>query len=146
MTFSGVHVTFPGGGTLQEAHASVPELRDHYPEYHMFGQLPAYGMYVRHVKGLLLEDVRFDVQNADLRPALVCEDVDDLELDGFRAEGNTEADALIVLRQARRVFIHGSRALNPVKAFIQAVASPDMLLEGNDLRLAGAPVHISTDW
>ncbi len=34
ITLSNVHVTFPGGGTVEEANRmDVPELEDHYPEY-----------------------------------------------------------------------------------------------------------------
>jgi hypothetical protein len=94
-------------------------------------------MYVRHARGITLDDVRLDVAGADLRPALVCDDVEDIELSGFRAEGNADADALIRLRDTRGAFVHGSRPLTPVKVFIQTDGSPDVLLEGNDLRKAG---------
>jgi hypothetical protein len=30
-----------GGGSQEDAQRVVPELRDRYPEYHMFGMLPA---------------------------------------------------------------------------------------------------------
>jgi hypothetical protein len=71
ITFSGIHITFPGGGDQEDAHRTVPELRDHYPEYHMFGTLPAYGMYIRHAKGITLENVTFDVASLDLRRAAI---------------------------------------------------------------------------
>jgi hypothetical protein len=60
VSFRGVHITFPGGGSREDARRAVPELRDRYPEYHMFGTLPAYGIYLRHVKGLTFEDVTLD--------------------------------------------------------------------------------------
>ena len=100
ITFSGVHITFPGGGDENDARRIVPELRDHYPEYHMFGTLPAYGMYVRHAKGITLDNVTFDRAAADQRPALVCDDVEDLELSNFRASGAHETE-LICLRDTR---------------------------------------------
>ena len=53
----------------------------------MFGTLPAYGIYLRHVKGLTFEDVTLETTAPDLRPALVGEDVEDLELANFRAAG-----------------------------------------------------------
>jgi len=62
IVLSGVHITFPGGGGREDARRSVPELRDHYPEYHMFGTLPAYGIYVRHAKGLTLENVTLELE------------------------------------------------------------------------------------
>ncbi len=139
IAFSNMHITFPGGGTAEEAaRRDVPELRDHYPEYHMFGTLPAYAMYLRHARGISLRDVTFDLASDDLRPALICDDVQDLELDGLRAAGSPGAESLIRLRDMRGAFIHASRPLNEVQAFVrvEGAASGDILLAGNDLRNA----------
>jgi hypothetical protein len=138
IAFSGIHFTFPGGGTLEDAQRSIPELRDHYPDYHVFGTLPAYGVYLRHVKGLTIEDVTLDVAAADLRPALVGEDVEDLELSSFRAAGG-DAAALLRLRDARQVYLHSCRPLNQVPLFlsVEGAGSRDILLQANDLRRAG---------
>ena len=138
VSFSGMHLTFPGGGSLEDGQRSVPELRDHYPEYHMFGTLPAYGLYLRHVKGLTFEDVTVDVAAPDLRPAVVGEDVEDMELSSFRATGGG-AEALVRLRDARQVYIHGCRPLNDVPVFlsVEGAGSRDVLLQANDLRRVG---------
>mgnify|MGYP000150211601 CR=1 FL=1 len=139
ITFSNMHITFPGGGTREEAaRRIIPEMRDHYPEYHMFGTLPAYGLYIRHAKGITLHNVRFDLESPDLRPAIVCDDVEDLELSEFRAEGNPEAESLIRLQQTRQVFIHGCRPLNNVRTFLrlEGQETDGILLVGNDLRKA----------
>ncbi|MGZ3431061.1 MAG: glycoside hydrolase family 28 protein [Isosphaeraceae bacterium] len=138
VSFSGMHLTFPGGGSREDAQRSVPELRDHYPEYHMFGTLPAYGFYLRHVKGLTFEDVTVDVAAPDLRPAVVGEDVEDLELSGFRAAGGG-AQALMCLRDARQVYVHGCRPLNDVPVFlsVEGAGSREILLQANDLRRVG---------
>jgi hypothetical protein len=137
ISFSGVHITFPGGGDLDDAQRVIPEMRDHYPEYHMFGVLPAYGMYARHAKGITLENVTFDFEGQDLRPALVCEDIENLELVNFRAAGNT-AHELLCLRDARQVYIHGSRPLGKVSCFlkVEGETCQDILLQANDLRQA----------
>lgn len=47
----------------------------------MFGRLPAYGFFCRHVKNLYLSRVELALASPDSRPALVCDDVADLELD-----------------------------------------------------------------
>lgn len=41
----------------------------------MFGTLPSYGLYVRHVNDINLNNIVFDLKNADSRPAIVCDDV-----------------------------------------------------------------------
>jgi len=51
-------------------------------------------------------------------------------------EFGADAAALIHLRDTRGAFVHGSRALSEVGLFIKAEGSPDVLLEGNDLRKA----------
>ncbi len=53
----------------------VPEQVDKYPEFSMFGELPAYGLYLRHVDGIILRNVRFTLAAPDFRPAIVMEDV-----------------------------------------------------------------------
>lgn len=136
--FSDVHMTFPGGGTAEEGRRlAVPELERAYPTSYMFGILPAYGLYARHVRGLSLHNVHFDLAASDLRPALVCDAVEDLELLGFRAAAQAEAECLARLVKVRRVNIANSRPLNPVRDFLQLEQTPpgEVLLNGNDLRL-----------
>lgn len=53
----------------------VPEARDGYPEYDAFGELPAWGLYARHVDGLTLRDVSMSLRGRDPRPAILCDDV-----------------------------------------------------------------------
>ncbi len=117
--FSNINITFHGGGTREHAAREIPELPDEYPEYHMFGTLPAYGLYARHVKGLVLNNVRFEVEHEDLRPAVVCEDVEDVELSAFSAQGNAGARSLIRLHNTRRAFVHGCRTLGEVVDFLR---------------------------
>ena len=138
VAFSGIHLSFPGGGSREDAQRIVPELRDRYPEYHMFGTLPAYGIYLRHVKGVTFDDVMVDVAAPDLRPAFVGEDVEDLEFSSFRAAGGG-AEALVRLRDARQVYVHGCRPLNDVPVFlrVEGAGSREILLQANDLRRAG---------
>jgi hypothetical protein len=144
ITLSGIHFTFPGGGDQEDACGPVPELRDHYPEYHMFGALPAYGMYVRHAKGISLENVVFDLENPDLRPAFVCDDVEDLELGNVRASVNSEREVL-QLRDTRCAFIHGCRVLTDARLFanVTGAASREILLMANDLRRVAQPYAVT---
>ncbi len=75
-----------GGGTAADA-AKVPkELGTGYPEPRTLGTLPAYGVYARHVKGLELANITTSFAKQDLRPALVCSDVDGLDVDNFKPQ------------------------------------------------------------
>ena len=54
---SGVHIEYRGGGTAADAAREPEELENAYPEPSMFGTLPAYGLFARHVRGLRVRDV-----------------------------------------------------------------------------------------
>ena len=145
ITFSNIDISFPGGGTAQEAaRRKVPELERDYPECFIFGILPAYGLYAHHVQGLTLNNVRFRLEAADLRPALVCDDVQDLDLMGFRADGHPEAESLVRLQDTQSVLISGTRVLSPLGTFlrVEGERSQRILLNGNDLGLAGTTVSV----
>jgi hypothetical protein len=143
ITFENVHITFYGGGTVEEAaRTDIPEMEDYYPEYHMFGTLPAYGFYIRHARGIVLRNVTLDVDHSDLRPAILCDDVVDLELDSVRAQGHPDADALVRLHNTRDVFIHGCRPTSDVETFlsVHGTGSSGIYLFANDLRRANCQV------
>jgi len=79
LTLEHVTINLAGGGTEKDANAVVDEKPETYPEINRFGKtLPAYGVFARHVDGLKLIDVTCNVAAADRRPALVCQDVQNL--------------------------------------------------------------------
>ena len=53
----------------------VPENENRYPEFTMFGELPAWGFFLRHVDGLTLRNVQLTLRARDFRPAIVQDDV-----------------------------------------------------------------------
>ena len=137
LTFSEVHITFPGGGTEREAtQRHVPDLPDDYPEYFMFGILPAYGLYAHHARDLTLRGVRFDVATPDLRPAIVCDDVGALELAGVCVAGHPQAESAIRLQQVTGAYVHGCHLSASARAFVRVEGdvSQGITLTGNDLR------------
>lgn len=79
-----VEITLPGGGTINDANANVPEAINGYPESNMFGTpLPAYGFYVRHANNVKFENVSFKLNGADARPDYVFDDVTGGEITGI---------------------------------------------------------------
>jgi len=59
----------------------VPERESDYPEFSMFGELPAWGLFVRHVNGLELRHVVLRREQGGFRPAMVFDDVQRLSID-----------------------------------------------------------------
>jgi polygalacturonase len=78
VTISNVRFSFEGGGTKDLAERLIPEKPADYPEYSMFGQLPAYGLYCRHIKGLKLLNIELRTVQPDQRKAIVFDDVQDV--------------------------------------------------------------------
>ena len=81
-----IRVVCTGGGTAKDAQRVFPELDQGYPEPNKLGTTPAYGFYARHVQDLEVANIRLSFASEDLRPAMVCEDVDGLEIDNFKAQ------------------------------------------------------------
>lgn len=77
LTLENIHILLLGTGTEQDAQCKVPEAEDQYPEVKTFGpKIPAYGVWARHVRGLKLRNVTFELKNPDVRPEIICEDGD----------------------------------------------------------------------
>ena len=118
ITFSNLDISFPGGGTAQEAaRRVVPDLERDYPECFIFGILPAYGLYVHHADGITLNNVQFHLEAGDLSAAVVCDDVQNLDLASFKADGDPKAESLLRLQDTQAALITGSRVLNPLGTF-----------------------------
>jgi polygalacturonase len=81
---SNITLEFEGGGERALADKRVDELPKHYPEATMFGELPAYGLFCRHVDGLRISGLRLRTKTADLRHALVIEQAGDIILDDVK--------------------------------------------------------------
>jgi polygalacturonase len=75
-----------GGGAKTDAARTPRELAYDYPEPGREGTMPAYGVFARHVKGLELANFDLSYKTNDLRPAIVCSDINGLEIDNFKAQ------------------------------------------------------------
>jgi len=70
-----IRIYYQGGGTKEQAAIKPPERETNYPEPSMFGELPAYGFFLRHAKGIDLNNIEVNYLKEDLRPAFVLDDV-----------------------------------------------------------------------
>lgn len=84
--------------------SSVPENAAGYPEFSMWGELPSWGFYVRHVDGLTLNNVRMNVRKEDFRPAYVFDDVRNLTIANGKISSLSNKSQLI-LKDTERVKI-----------------------------------------
>jgi polygalacturonase len=81
VTLENIEVVYGGGGNAQIANcpidslSKIPEQIAEYPEFSMFGELPAWAFYVRHAIGLKMKNISVKARNKDYRPACVFDDV-----------------------------------------------------------------------
>lgn len=82
ITLQDIKIIYPGRATKGMAYIplwrkhDVPEQIGKYPEFTMFGELPAWGFYLRHVRDITFKNVQLSVADDDFRPAIVEEDVE----------------------------------------------------------------------
>ena len=110
VTLSHIRIFYRGGGTAQQAALQPPEKENAYPEPSMFGDIPAYGFFIRHVKGITLEDVQVSFLKDDLRPAFVLSDVKGVDFRHVKAGRMTDIPA-VVLRDVEEFSAHDSHPI-----------------------------------
>jgi polygalacturonase len=140
VTFDDVRVTFPGGGTAAEA--AVRDVPQVIGEYYEAGVFPAYALFARNVRGLRLNNVRFQVAGPEARPAVVLDHVLDAAFNGFTAQGTVQAESLLRCVDSEDVLLANSRVLGRTPVFLQVEgpASSRITVEGGDLSGAAQPV------
>lgn len=81
VTLKNIEIHYPGGGNPNYAKAGldeidkIPEMANSYPEFSMFKELPAWGFFIRHAKGISFENVTLWAEKKDYRTAVVLDDV-----------------------------------------------------------------------
>jgi polygalacturonase len=93
---SNIRIYYQGGGTKAQAALVPPEGEKTYPEPRMFGEIPAYGFFIRHVKGIEMNDVQVSYMNEDLRPAILVESVQGMEIGNLKAQHAAGVPALVL--------------------------------------------------
>lgn len=88
VTIENVEISYPGRADKGYAYVplwnldSIPEQESEYPEFSMFGELPSWGFYFRHVDGLKIRNVRLSIREDDYRHAVVFDDVKNITIEG----------------------------------------------------------------
>jgi len=142
-----IEIEYEGGGPAGWVTDLVPdeEVIRRYPEALMFGRLPAYGLYCRHVEGLRLQNVTMRYLSQDARPMLVCEDVRNMIVNGANAAATTGQFPILWFLDMQRAAVRNCIAPTGTGTFLAVEASDHeaagIVLVDNDLSKAQRAVH-----
>ncbi len=149
ITFDDVHVTFPGGGTAAEgAVRDVPRVTG---EYYAAGVLPAHALYARNVRGLTMNNVRFDIAEegvaVEKRPAVVFDHVADASVNGLSVQAAPDAESVLRLIESSDVLLASVRVTKPGPALlrVEGPGSQRITVDGGDFSKAASPVSLGAE-
>ena len=104
VTLENIEINYPGRGNNGLANLpltrldDIPERVAEYPEFSMFGELPAWGFYVRHVDGLVMKNINLSIKAPDYRPALVIDDVKHLNIQSMVIRGDEKPKQIVLYK------------------------------------------------
>jgi polygalacturonase len=107
---SNVHFVYQGGGVKTNATIDPPESEKMYPEPGMFGTMPAYGFFIRHVKGLEMDHVDVSYVKEEMRPPIVLNDVGGADFDHVKARRTPDVP-FFVLHNVSEFTLHNCPGL-----------------------------------
>lgn len=129
------------GGEAKAGDLNVQEKANQYPEAWMFGVLPGYGLYARHVEGLTLRNVHTRWEAEDVRPAMVFDDVHDVALDSFHTDTVIGDQPVIRVHNSSAAYINGARVPPAAKVLVQVTGSESRDIKvGNEFLRRVTPV------
>jgi polygalacturonase len=136
VSFDNVRLTFGGGGTAEEAaRRDLPQIAG---EYFMLGPMPAYGFYARNARAITLQNVRLEVSQPDLRPALILDHVKDIAINGLSVQGNPAAESVLRLVDTEQALVTAPRLLGTATTFLrlEGAANKEIVMSGGDISKA----------
>ena len=97
-----IEIVYAGGASKDTAFcnpdslARITENTAGYPEFSMFGELPAWGFYLRHVAGLTMKNITVRYQKEDFRSAIVADDVNGMQLQNIEVASGKNMPVLLL--------------------------------------------------
>lgn len=138
ISFDNIHLTFGGGGTAEDAaRRDLPQIAG---EYFMLGPIPAYGFYARNARGITLQNVRFQIAQPDLRPAVIFDHVEDAAIYGLSVQAHPEAESALRFIDSKEILLTATRLLTSTKTFLQLEGSGNegVIVDGGDVSKAAS--------
>jgi hypothetical protein len=146
VTISDVQIETLENGKTEWVARTIPEQEQSYPEARMFGRLPGYGLYVRHVDGLRLSGIQISSPDGDPRPMMVCDDVRNLAVREVTGTPSGQGQPFLHWNDVSDASVQGCVAPPETGVYLRVTGehSRDISLIGNDLSKATKAVDGAT--
>ncbi|MCO5238227.1 MAG: glycosyl hydrolase family 28 protein [Chitinophagaceae bacterium] len=108
-----IEISYPGRASKGQAYFSLsrlgdfPEKINDYPEFSMFGEMPCWGLYVRHADDIKMKNITLKLDAEDFRPAFIFDDVKNVHMDKIRLPPDYQ-NGQIILRGNKAFSLNGS--------------------------------------
>ena len=112
VTLENIEISYGGRSSKDIAYipldkiTSIPENETGYPDFSMWGELPAWGLYMRHAEGVKIKNFTVKYLEDDFRPAFVFDDVKGIDLTDVKIPTAKEMP-MIFLNNATNVNMKG---------------------------------------
>ena len=123
ISLNNIRINSNGGFNVQNPLPSIAEAETAYPEGDMFGELPSYGLFLRHVENLDVNNVQLLFEKTDTRPAIYAEDVNGFTLTGLSAMTTENSPSLVYLKDIKNTLLQAIRVSGLKKPIVQTSSS-----------------------
>lgn len=106
-----------GGDSLVDVFKPVIEKEEEYPEGTMFGKLPSYGFFIRHVKDIKMSDITIRTTGKESRPGIVVNNTQQFSFNALDIQTNNETKASVYVSESKDGSITNSLQYYPVQQF-----------------------------
>jgi polygalacturonase len=124
ITLENIDISYGGIAKKQVAYFStdsltkIPEKIASYPEFSMFGELPASGFYVRHATGIKMKNIRVTYAGKDFRTPFIFDDVNKLTLEKLSV-AHTDILPIMILNSVKESSLQDIQLPGDDKKFIK---------------------------
>jgi len=125
-----------------EVERVVPERERSYPGGKMYRRLPSYGFFIRHAENIRLDNIRMAIKDRDIRPAIICDDVDRFTIRNLQAESAEGTESLLRFKNVRSAVLEGCTPMNGIPTFlsVESTDSKEVTLINNQTEKAGQEI------
>lgn len=123
ISLNNIRINSNGGLNAQNPLSAIAEAETAYPEGDMFGELPSYGLFLRHVENLDVNNVQLLFEKTDTRPAIYAEDVNGFTITCLSAMTTENSPSLVYLKDIKNTLLQAIRVSGLKKTIVQTSSS-----------------------